>query len=752
MSDLSTITPTQRAELQGAVNGEGLIANALGGNLGAKVDGLLQGTNSLVSIRDQVTSSVATNEQIRDQIVASVAITANNIQTNIATPTVPPVGVANGFQYWAAISEGVQLYTNNNGTGVAVNPVIIQYGKLTVDALSFSLDKAQNLLSVTNINPIFIDDGYIGGTFDANGYPINAILKNGDEVSNLANLVSTNSNYLNILTSQATGLAMFGASSIFIDDGYSCGFFDANGYPIEAVTLTGSTVTMSAIQLTYQPIFLDDGYNLVFIDNAGNVIYGVASSSSPLSYDNFLTIIDTDNSLRLVNDSINIKIASALGIILEAPKIVSTTLKWVDKQNNLYERRQFSLKPWSQGNYNKLIFVPTYGQSLSVGTSSGALYTTSPIAVSRALMFNGGTRPLTGPTWDHYGSNGADDLRSVTDDSLLSLVDLKESLVGSTGETQLSGIAYWLNKVGVTETTSAFLFETFGIGGCWIDLLKKGTKPYANLIRSIERAKAIADYLGVALEIPCVVFDQGESDYSNGYSGFKTALLALQANLSSDINVIMGDAILRPLLCWQPSSWTAAPFNLTTVNSTRAIIDAAISNPTQIKLIGPQYFDSYFAADGIHKSSRGYRRYGEYAGRAVAKLRASLATGALYATTATVIGVNLTVNFSANCQIDTNVVSDPGQYGIRLVNTSTNAVIALSSISISGSTLTATAASAPTGSNWVIGIGDIGVAGNAAGPTTGPRVCIRDNSSDINADGSAMYNWACHQQISPVIS
>jgi len=597
---------------------------------------------------------------------------------------------------------------------------------------------------------VFLDDGYAGGLFDANGFPIDAITLLGRQISPAGLEIAATTSAIGALTVRAGGAVAAGITPIFLDDGYAGGSFDGNGYPVSATPLLGGLVGLTGSQLSYQPIFLDDGYLFAVIDAAGGVPYAVSTGVSPVNYDALIPVIDTDGSVRLLSDTTDVKIASQLGAVLPAPKIVGGNLKWIDRQGTTRDRRQFSLSPWAPGTYTRLIMIPMYGQSLAVGISSGALYTTSAIAPGRALMFNGGARPLIGPTWDRITS---DDLRAVTDDRLLTLTNLQEALVTNAGETQLSGIAQWLNRAGVTEASSALLLDTFAIGGSPIQYLQKGTKPYANLIRSIERAKAMADYLGVTLEVPLVAYDQGESDYDKTLAVFKAALLQLQSDLSADIAAIMGDALIRPLLCWQPSSWTAPGLNRATANSPRAILDAAITNPAQIKVIGPQYFDPLFSPDGIHKLSQGYRRYGEYAGRAAALVRAGQPTGALYATAASATGTAISVTFNKNCFIDAaGAVTDPGQYGVRLVNTDTNAAIALSSISISGITLTATAASAPAGSGWTIGIADIGTVGQLAGPTAGARSCIRDTSADACADGSAMHNWACHQQIALTIS
>lgn len=534
---------------------------------------------------------------------------------------------------------------------------------------------------------------------------------------------------------------------LFPDDGYAAGFFGADGYPILAALAGGGLVGLVGNIPAADYIFPDDDYVFALVGSDGSVAYGVSFSAPTSAYNSLMPVLETDNSLRLMSDTLDIKIAAPQGTILTGAKIVGTQLKWIDKQGSTRERRQFNLTAFAKGAYTKIVMVPMIGQSLSVGYKSGALYTTSAVAPGRALMFNGGARPLPGPTW----ANGVDNSRVLADTQVATLVDLVESLVGLYGETHLSGAGYWLNKPGVVEGTSALLFDTVGLGGAPLSSLWKGTQNYANFIRAVERGKAIADYAGLSFEVPCVLMDQGESDYGASSASYLTNLLQLQADLTTDINAITGGTGQVKLLCWSPSSWTAASYALTTAGSPIGVTDGALNYPTRIGAIGPQYFNTYWDVDGVHALSRGLRTFGEYEGRAVAAVRGGGSTGGLFATSAAVVGTALTVTFNANIALDTTLVSDPGQYGVRLFNGASE--IALSGIVVSGNQLTATVASAPGAGSWKIGIADKGIAGNAAGPTTGPRSNIRDASADLASDGAThLYNWALHQQIACSVS
>jgi hypothetical protein len=86
-----------------------------------------------LALRDQTQGLKDAARVIKDQTVAAASNPALAVQKDPATPTVPPVGVASGSQYWAAISGGLQLYLNTGGTGAPVVPAVIQYGKGYID-------------------------------------------------------------------------------------------------------------------------------------------------------------------------------------------------------------------------------------------------------------------------------------------------------------------------------------------------------------------------------------------------------------------------------------------------------------------------------------------------------------------------------------------------------------------------------------------------------------------------------------------
>lgn len=96
---------------------------AAGGATSERVEALEQGA---ASISQAVTAAgTARDETVlaRDQVAIALAATPGNIQRTVATPTVPPPGIAAGAQYYAALASGdLQLYVNDAGVGAPVQP------------------------------------------------------------------------------------------------------------------------------------------------------------------------------------------------------------------------------------------------------------------------------------------------------------------------------------------------------------------------------------------------------------------------------------------------------------------------------------------------------------------------------------------------------------------------------------------------------------------------------------------------------
>lgn len=95
--------------------------------------------------------------------------------------------------------------------------------------------------------------------------------------------------------------------------------------------------------------------------------------------------------------------------------------------------------------------------------------------------------------------------------------------------------------------------------------------------------------------------------------------------------------------------------------------------------------------------------------------------------------------------IDTTRVTDPGNLGISYVDASGNpiAVSAVALVSAQDNQPRFTIASAVPGT-VCIGTRFPGLVGAHSGPTSGPRICLRESLVETYAHGSPASNWAIH--------
>lgn len=525
---------------------------------------------------------------------------------------------------------------------------------------------------------------------------------------------------------------------------------------------------LSFYESTFAVIW-DEIYGLAITDGNNNVLFGIrhngsvdiAGLNSALSgwwpFVDSNGTLGTTGSLWANNGTSVFRIAApqGTGVIAPPPYLVGQTVTWNDMGASPPELRSYAFNAEVgvvPANITTIVHVPELGESTSVGTDAGALFTASPISTTNAFMFNGGIRLLGITDYSLPELNV-----KAPDATQQTLIPLQEVDVNGWGETQQSGCAYSVLNLEPLPSNTAYIGHTSGIAGTVIGQLGRGSQPYKNLLRAIERMNAIAKQNGQTYSVPCIMYVQGINDSATSEATWNAALVALQSNLTSDINAITGGSAQVPLFIVQYACWTSVHQS----NQAQApaecqgMIDAYNANSGKIFLVGNSYHLPWFASDGVHMVAQGYRMQGEEIGRAIAEYLAGgtgNVTPPLLATAATAShgASSLTVTFNNATQLalDTSIVSDPGQSGLRLTD-SGGSPIALSSIAVTGTNqITATTTTALTiGGIYNLGIANFGTAGSNAGPTAGPRSTIRDSAPESYSMGGRMYRYACTQSI-----
>ena len=378
----------------------------------------------------------------------------------------------------------------------------------------------------------------------------------------------------------------------------------------------------------------------------------------------------------------------------------------------------------------KLLHIPSHGQSLSLGVHSMILTTQYPVA-NRAFTIAVGLR-----------QSDSQQSLSLDPGNVLPLKSLMSNLQEAPHAQLCAGLA----RHRSLPADAGVIGSCHGVGATTILGLSKGTVPYNNLITAVAQCKADATERGLDYSVPFVDWIQGEANSTGSQGGYLTALLQLQSDLEADIGVITGDERIPLVLC-QMSSWTTK--NIMTSYVPLEQLQASLDHPEKFICAGPKYWLDYHT-DGVHLTGTGSVQLGAMhraPGHAAVE---GLEWKPTHCTKVVRDEATVTMTFhtpAGPLVRDTVNVTDPGNLGIRWIDSTNSATI--SSVTVNDdNSVTLTLSGIPTGANPRVGIADAGIAGALGGPTTGPRACLRDSNTELDVFGNPFYNWVCHQVIS----
>lgn len=385
---------------------------------------------------------------------------------------------------------------------------------------------------------------------------------------------------------------------------------------------------------------------------------------------------------------------------------------------------------------DSVIHLISLGQSLSIGQYSSPVQTTTAFDPGRAVMFSAGIK-ATGTAQSGGFLN-----EPVSASDVASFVNAVES--GTESPMSQSAVEM---LAGEAATTGALL-SAHGIGGASYAQIKKGTTPYNNMLVAVRRAYLLCALLGVDYAVPWLAFNHGQADYSASLATYLGDLNELQADVTADFNAITGGSDEVALVLEQMSNWT--PYGAATSEVPLAQLQAYLDDPDKFPLVGPSYM--FNTIDLIHPDGPASANMGARRGRALAQLRAGTYAGPLHIVSAVRTGANIVLTYNRPhggdpLDIYTSLVTDPGDYGYAFVQTGGSAVT-ISSVTATGDDeITITLSATPTGTAQKIHYAITGAPGDDAGPTSGPRGCIRSATADTDSFGGAMDHYACHQII-----
>ena len=355
------------------------------------------------------------------------------------------------------------------------------------------------------------------------------------------------------------------------------------------------------------------------------------------------------------------------------------------------------------------------GQSLATGYNSTAYTTTAPAGTYNKKCSTGGIVMV-----DYVAPNAS--VRNAG--SLVSLVEVDVE----------TGIAACCNWLSARYPEMQFIGASAGVAGTPLVSRIKGTSIYTAMLGTVTAVNSLVTANGDTLRVLALCNVDGESDAYSGAS-YYTEVVQFGPDADADLRAITGQTQRIPLILSQPIGPTGG-----TYDTSQAQLDAALNFPDTIFLAGPKYQDT--SSDALHLVAQaGYTAMGVMYAQAIqaTALAGQRWRGCLpLSARRTGAVVRITYDCAVGpIQLDTSVVSNPGNYGFEWYDSTASATVSSVAV-VAPNAIEVTLSGIPTGASKAIRCAFTAVPERAAGaPVTGRRCCVRD------ADGnySASFNF-----------
>jgi hypothetical protein len=371
-----------------------------------------------------------------------------------------------------------------------------------------------------------------------------------------------------------------------------------------------------------------------------------------------------------------------------------------------------------------IVGFPAYGQSLSIGTATGAAIST--VQAYDNLTFNGGVRSLT----------EAD--AAAARASLVPLVESDTAVVsgGAAGETPVSGAADMVKELIATEDGILYTEQSFqllgfapGYGGLTLAQLAQGQTPYTRFMADVTSAATLSAAAGKTFKLLAFQWLQSESEIGN--TAYDTQLQTLQTNITTDVQAITGQSEEVLLISYEGHA----------SDNVLEIMQAAAADPN-IVIAGATY--QLARSDGTHFTALSARHFGAYAGRA---FKRQIIDGDNWTPLqplstfrqGSIAEVKFTVPYGP-LVIDTTTYSAQTSYGFRLFQADGTTAMTINSVTITQPDTVRIVASAsiPAGAKLRYGFDDPTVHASKFGGN------LHDSDPyvfDPAGDALEMFNW-----------
>lgn len=275
-------------------------------------------------------------------------------------------------------------------------------------------------------------------------------------------------------------------------------------------------------------------------------------------------------------------------------------------------------------------------------------------------------------------------------------------------------------------------------------------QPWANMVTAITAAVTWATVRGMTPVIPAFLFDQGESDQTLALVAQRyNQLVTLRTQVNS-LKSITGQTspilILHPQVAspifninWAPASnanndtpddslmQKVSPVTLAAHDAALGIADFAT-----VAAYWASSGSTTVASNRVHRDRTGHQQMGWLAGTIAATWLAggSVVHPYVVACTGNLGSTTRVIQLSESAVIDTSIVSDPGQRGVNYYDDAGE--VAITNVAVSGTTVTLTMATAPSGISERVEIACsngtvLGTYTGTEWPFTAPPVCMGPN-------------------------
>jgi hypothetical protein len=394
-----------------------------------------------------------------------------------------------------------------------------------------------------------------------------------------------------------------------------------------------------------------------------------------------------------------------------------------------------SVQPRYHAEINHVI---TYGQSLSVGQTGGAVLSTSQ--PYNALKFSGGVR-----AWD-----------TAIGTRYASLQPLTETVDGLLGETPSAGTAQAAMQLlsanygtPTTGTEYRLLLSAPGFGGQSIAQLSKPGTHYTKLMEDITAGYTLAQAGGYSYAVNAMTWTQGEADTNLGTAPatYKSSFAQLLADVSADAQAVTGQAHPVKAITYQVSSHLkyAADGAGGAENAPIGLAQLDLHTSGVTSLACPTYQFDYLGATNVHLTAESSKWLGAYYGKVYKRIVVEQQPWEpLRPMSVTRQGSIITVALEPEAGpvvIDITQVAPASNYGFQLRDAS-GAVLGINSVSVVGNNVKIVAAApVPTGAQLRYAVDS---ADGLLGRLVGPRGNIRDSAPEVfdpSGINKPLHNW-----------